>query len=628
MPQPPIGIDLGTTYSVIAFVDDAGRPTTIANDIGELLTPSAVSIDEGEIIVGKEAIKQAVFEPEVFADCFKRDMGRSRFRRPIAKKHVPPEVLSAFVLRRLKQDAERRVGPIENVVVTVPAFFDETRRRATQEAGRIAGLNVVDIINEPTAAAIAFGYQTSTKKERILVYDLGGGTFDVSVLEIDGGKFRTLATDGDVQLGGKDFDERLVQHVAERFKAAHGSDPRQEPHDAAQLWQSVQDAKHTLSTRSSVAIPCFHNGIKMRVEVSRTEFENLTADLVERTTTTTQLVVRQARLTWDQIDRVLLVGGSTRMPMVYQALEQLAGKAPDRSMSPDEAVAHGAALYAARLEPGDVSLSSEFELINVNSHSLGIIGIDQREKRYRNITIIPKNTPLPCKVVRKFATARENQSSVRVVVVEGESERPEHCIELGICVVRNLPPGLPKGTRIEVEYSYAPNGRISVRARVPKARQSASVDLQYDAALNLNLGDWQSRICGDEPAEVVEDEDVIETFVKYLDELLVSYGKRVARQGVPTAFADKRSAAVDAAREVEALSAEYLKAERDRQKAVGQAEILAATTRLSQTTVAMELAEVKSRTAFRALASGCVEAEFVPQGLAELYEEIRRVQSV
>lgn len=628
MPQPPIGIDLGTTYSVIAYVDDAGRPVTISNDTGDLLTPSAVSIDDGEIIVGKEAIKQAVFEPEVFADCFKRDMGRSRFRRPIAKRQVPPEVLSAFVLRRLKQDAERRVGPIENVVITVPAFFDETRRRATQEAGRIAGLNVVDIINEPTAAAIAFGYQTSTKKERILVYDLGGGTFDVTVLEIDGGTFRTLATDGDVQLGGKDFDERLVNHVADRFKAANGHDPRQEPHDAAQLWQSAQDAKHTLSTRTSVAIPCFHNGIKMRVEVSRTEFENLTADLLDRTMTTTQLVLRQAKCTWGQIDRVLLVGGSTRMPMVGQALEQLSGKAPDRSMSPDEAVAHGAALYAARLAPEDVSLSSEFELINVNSHSLGIIGIDQREKRYRNITIIPKNTPLPCRVVKKFATARENQSSVRVVVVEGESERPEHCIELGVCVVRNLPPGLPKGTRIEVEYSYAPNGRISVRARVPKARQSAAVDLQYDAALNLNLADWQSRICGDEPADAVEDEDVIETFVKYLDELLVSFGKRVAKLGVPAVFADKRTAAVDAAREVESLSAEYLKAERDRQKAVGQAETLKATTRLSQTTVAMELAEVKSRTAFRALASACVEAEFVPQGLAELYDEIRRVQSV
>jgi len=613
---------------VIAYVDDAGRPITISNDTGELLTPSAVSIDEGEIIVGKEAIKQAVFEPEVFADCFKRDMGRSRFRRPIANRQIPPEVLSAFVLRRLKRDAELRVGPIENVVITVPAFFDETRRRATQEAGRIAGLNVVDIINEPTAAAIAFGYQTSTKKERILVYDLGGGTFDVTVLEIDGGTFRTLATDGDVQLGGKDFDERLVNHVADRFKAAHGRDPRQDPHDAAQLWQTVQDAKHTLSTRSSVAIPCFHNGVKMRVEVSRTEFENLTADLLDRTATTTQLVLRQAKCTWDQIDRVLLVGGSTRMPMVGQTLEQLSGKAPDRSMSPDEAVAHGAALYAARLTPEDVSLSSEFELINVNSHSLGIIGIDQREKRYRNITIIPKNTPLPCKVVRKFATARENQSSVRVVVVEGESERPEHCIELGICVVRNLPPGLPKGTRIEVEYSYAPNGRISVRARVPQARQSAAVDLQYDAALNLNLSDWQSRICGDEPADVVEDEDVIETFVKYLEELLVSYGKRVAKLGVPTAFADKRNSAIDAAREVAALSAEYLKAERERQKAVGQAEILQANTRLSQTTVAMELAEVKSRTAFRALASACVEAEFVPQGLAELYEEIRRVQSV
>ncbi len=627
MPQPPVGIDLGTTYSVIAYVDETGRPLTISNEAGDLLTPSAVSLDDGEIIVGKEAVKQAVFDPDVFADGFKRDIGRSRFRRPIARRQVPPEVLSAFVLRRLKQDAERRLGTIENVVITVPAFFDETRRRATQEAGRIAGLNVIDIINEPTAAAVAFGYLSSTRKEQILVYDLGGGTFDVTVLQIDGNTFRTLATDGDVQLGGRDFDERLVNHVAEKFIAAHGSDPRRDPHDVAQLWQNAQDAKHTLSTRASVSIPCFHQGIKMRVDLTRGEFENLTADLLDRTATTTQLVLRQARLTWDQIDRILLVGGASRMPMIAAMLEQAAGKLPDRSLSPDEAVAHGAALYAARLSPESVNLPSEFELINVNSHSLGIIGLDQREKRHRNIVIIPKNTPLPCKVVRGFATARDNQSSVRVVVVEGESERPEHCIELGMCVVRNLPPGLPKGTKIEVEYSYATNGRISVRARVPQARQSAAVDLQYDAALNLNLTDWQSRICGDEPAATDGAEDTIPRFAKYLDELLVSFGKKVARLGVPKKLADHRAVADEAAQELERLSAEYVQAEREQQAAARQTEILHAASSMSQITLALEVAEMKARTAHRTLAIGCIEHGFVPPELEMLHDEIRHFQT-
>ena len=326
--HPPVGIDLGTTYSAIAYLDETGRPTSIANDAGDVLTPSAVSFDGPAVLVGKEAIKQGVFEPEVFADCFKRDIGRREFHRPVAGQRVPPEVLSAFVLKKLKQDAERRLGPIEEAVITVPAFFDETRRRATQEAGRLAGLKVLDIINEPTAAAVAFGYQSATRKERVLVYDLGGGTFDVTVLEIDGRTFRTLATDGDVQLGGKDFDQRLVDHVAEKFLAAHDSDPRSDPQDAAQLWQDVQEAKHTLSQRSKVAIPCFHAGQRMRIEVSRSEFWHLAADLLERTETTTQLVVRQAGLDWSQIDRVLLVGGATRMPMVAEMLGASRARSP------------------------------------------------------------------------------------------------------------------------------------------------------------------------------------------------------------------------------------------------------------------------------------------------------------
>jgi len=302
-PQPPIGIDLGTTYSAIAYLDASGRPITIANDAGDLLTPSAVAFDQDIVLVGKEAVKTAVFEPAVFADCFKRDMGRREFHRPIAGTQVPPEVLSAFILRQLKQEAENRLDcEIREAVITVPAFFDETRRRATQEAGRLAGLKVLDLINEPTAAAIAFGYQRTAvlgataapQRERVLVYDLGGGTFDVTVLEIDGQSFRALATDGDVQLGGRDFDERLMNYVAQQFQAAHRVDPRADPQDAAQLWHNVQEAKHALTQRTTVAVPCVHHGTRMRVDISRAEFERMTADLLDRTETTTQLVLEQA----------------------------------------------------------------------------------------------------------------------------------------------------------------------------------------------------------------------------------------------------------------------------------------------------------------------------------------------
>ncbi|HEV3004904.1 MAG TPA: Hsp70 family protein, partial [Pirellulales bacterium] len=473
----PVGIDLGTTYSVVAYVDATGRPTTVLNQMGDLLTPSAVAFDDGQVIVGKEAVKGSVLEPDSYADCFKRDMGRGHFRRRLGGHDVPPEVLNGFLLERLKQDAERRLGPIGRVVITVPAFFDETRRRATQEAGRLAGLEVLDIINEPTAAAVAFGYHRATlpklagaadAKERVLVFDLGGGTFDVSILEIDGRTFRTLATDGDVQLGGKDFDERLVNHLAERFLAQHGVDPRCDSHDAAQLWLDAQDAKHALSERTKTTVVCFHAGVRMRIEVTRAQFEELTRDLLERTQATTAEVVKQAQLDWPGIDRVLLVGGATRMPMVGEMLKRLSGREPDRSQSADEVVAHGAALYAAMLL-SDKGGHATFDLVNVNSHSLGVVGLDPRTRQKVNVVLIPKNTPLPCHKVKRFQTARQNQNSVKVAVVEGESQRPDYCIALGECVVRDLPAGLPAGTPVEVEYTYAANGILTVRARVCNA---------------------------------------------------------------------------------------------------------------------------------------------------------------
>jgi molecular chaperone DnaK len=645
-PQPPIGIDLGTTYSAIAYLDASGRPITIANDAGDLLTPSAVAFDRDIVLVGKEAVKTAVFEPAVFADCFKRDMGRREFHRPIAGTQVPPEVLSAFILRQLKQEAENRLDcEIREAVITVPAFFDETRRRATQEAGRLAGLNVLDLINEPTAAAIAFGYQrtavlgatAASQRERVLVYDLGGGTFDVTVLEIDGQSFRALATDGDVQLGGRDFDERLMDYVAQQFQAAHRVDPRADPQDAAQLWHNVQEAKHALTQRTTVAVPCVHHGTRMRVDISRAEFERMTADLLDRTETTTQLVLRAASLEWSDIDRVLLVGGSTRMPAVNEMLKRATGKEPDRSLSPDEAVAHGAALYAGLLSgKSEAHQPSGFSLVNVNSHSLGIIGIDQRAKCNRNIVLIPRNTPLPARAVRKFATARANQSSVKVVVVEGESERPEHCIRLGECVVRNLPPALPKGTRIDVEYSYSTNGRLSVRARVPAARQSAAVEIQYDQALHIpDLDTWHERVLGladsvsqGESLDLMGLDDEVEGLVNRLEDLHRSFGEKALLLQLPSPFQGDQNAARIASKDLNGAMARYVDCEKKRQAAVGQAEVLAANAALAKASVEVEHAEAKLRTALHALGQKCILAEFAPEPLAGLYAEIKRLQSV
>ncbi|HVC94290.1 MAG TPA: Hsp70 family protein, partial [Pirellulales bacterium] len=595
--QLPIGIDLGTTYSVVAYVDATGRPTTVPNQAGDLLTPSAVAFEAGLVIVGKEAVKGSVLEPDAYADCFKRDMGRGHFRRQVGGHEVPPEVLNGFLLERLKQDAERRLGPIRRVVITVPAFFDETRRKATQEAGKLAGLEVLDIINEPTAAAVAFGYQQATLRgpnapaadgERVLVYDLGGGTFDVSILEVQGRSFRTLATDGDVQLGGKDFDERLVGHLASRFLAAHGVDPRGDARDAAQLWLDAQEAKHALSERSKTTVVMFHAGVRMRLDVTRGEFEELTRDLLERTRSTTAQVVKQARLDWPRIDRVLLVGGSTRMPMVGEMLKQLTGREPDRSQSADEVVAHGAALYAAMLlgeegndgKDGDAG-SPRFELVNVNSHSLGVVGTDPRTGQKVNVILIRKNTPLPYHKVKRFQTARPNQDSVKVAVVEGESKRPEYCIALGECVVRDLPAGLPAGTPVEVEYAYAANGTLTVRARVTKARQSAAVEIHRPGARELgDLDAWRRRLCGSaiaiaassalpEAGAPPADRSAVR---REIDELFLRMGQARLERKVPGAWEHSRQAALAAAEELRKAEHEAAQLEAARRSAASASE--------------------------------------------------------
>lgn len=555
--QPPVGIDLGTTLSALAYVDSSGRPFTVPNQLGDMLTPSAVAFEDGLVIVGREALKGSMIEPDAFADCFKRDIGRMAYHRDVNGHKVPPEVLSAFLLKRIKEDSEQRIGPIREVVITVPAFFDEVRRKATQDAGRLAGLEVIDIINEPTAAAVAFGFhrmqgqfasEGTPAKERLLVYDLGGGTFDVTILDVDGTTFRTLATDGDVQLGGRDFDRRLLDHIGDAFCEAHDMDPREDPHDLAQLWFSAQEAKHALTERRKTTVVCSCRGVRFKLDIAREQFESLTEDLLSRTEMTTSMVVREAGLDWNGIDRVLAVGGSSRMPMVSGMLRRLTGMEPDRSQSADEAVAHGAALYAAMLmnerrENGSKPNPKKIKLVNVNSHSLGVVGLHPKTQQRVNVTLIPKNSPLPARKVKRFQTAKKNQTNVKVAVIEGESPQPEHCISLGECVVRDLPPGLPKGTPIEVDYQYASNGRLTVAARVPSVRLSAHVNIERKGPADLDdLNQWFRKLTssGDEVLEDCEgSSEVLPAVVdrvdarKRLDELYLQIGTELTKTDVP-----------------------------------------------------------------------------------------------
>jgi molecular chaperone DnaK len=490
-----VGIDLGTTYSVVAYIDDAGRPATIVNANGELLTPSVVLFDDGGPVVGAEAVKAAPLEPHRVAECAKRDMGKPEYRKTINGQKYRPEVISSLILKKLRNDAERKLGPIKKVVVTVPAYFDEPRRQATASAAKMAGLDVLDLMNEPTAAAIAFGHQegllTKTgapagdKPLQVLVYDLGGGTFDVTIVKIEPSDFRVVATDGDVTLGGKDWDEKLVAIIADKFKAQHGSDPRQSPESMQELQQAAEQAKKALSERQKAVAYVNHAGKRAKIEVSREEFEKATAALLGRTRTTTEIVVLQAGLTWKDIDRVLLVGGSTRMPQVEKMLRELTGKTPDRSLSPDEAVAHGAALYADLLlkQRGLGGSGADFDVTNVNSHSLGIVAIEKDSKRKINRILIPKNTPLPCSVRSRFKTFKDNQRTIGVRVLEGESELPEACTQVGECIIRDLPPNLPAGWPIEVVYKYTEDGLLKVKAELVGHGANTSSDFVRDNTL-------------------------------------------------------------------------------------------------------------------------------------------------
>ncbi|WP_095416238.1 Hsp70 family protein [Thermogutta terrifontis] len=507
---PAVGIDLGTTYSVVAYLDAQGHPETIVNAEGERLTPSVVYFDGEEVIVGREALKAFARLPSQAAECSKRDVGYKVYHKALQGKYYPPEVIEAFILNKLRQDAAQQLGEFSHVVITVPAYFDEVRRKATQDAGYMAGLEVMDIINEPVAAALAFGYESGKlntpssdiKPERVLVYDLGGGTFDVTVMEIRGYEYVTLSIDGDVRLGGWDWDQRLVDLVAEKIIRQIGFDPREDVRLWGKLWSACEEAKRTLSVRTKTVIPFEYRTKTVDVEVRREEFEEATRDLLDRTRFTTLQALKAAGLDWGDIDRVLLVGGSTRMPMVRNLIRELSGKEPDTSISADEAVALGAALHAGWLLGKARGERPRYKVRNVNSHSLGVVGWDPLTRRRRVGTIIPRNTRLPIIAKRRFRTHKSDQRSILVEIVEGESPEPEDCCQIGKVRVHDLPPNLPKGWPVEVIFQYRANGRLKVRIRVPEVDREVVAEFQRERALTKeHLDGWRRFISGKEPTD-------------------------------------------------------------------------------------------------------------------------------
>ena len=480
----------------------------LADELGNILTPSVVYFGDSEIVVGREALREISHQFHSIADTAKRDIGQPFYRRPIQGKSLPPEVIQACILRHLKKTVEHQLEHDAAVVITVPAFFDERRRKSTIDAGRMAGLDLLDIINEPTAAALAFGEQLGFLARdgsvpdpvRAIVFDLGGGTFDVTAIELKGDSFRTLATDGDVRLGGTEWDERLAGYCAQKFESDHRIDPRDDAAASARLLRKCEEAKQTLSTRNQVTIQVEYDGKSSAVVVTREQFESLTVDLLERTAHTVDSVRTAAGLKWEQVDRLLLVGGSTRMPMVSERLQRLAGKLPEQSVNPDEAVARGAAIFAAHLlsrsgQPG-VPLRS-LDVIDVNSHSLGVEGVDVATGRKENSIVIPRNTPLPARFVQSYVTREEHQPSIVVKVLEGETSDPADCITIGRAVLRDLP-DLPKGHPLEIILEYESNGRLQVLLIVEGTDRKLEMELQRgDSLTSQRVEGWRDAIAGD-----------------------------------------------------------------------------------------------------------------------------------
>ncbi len=503
-----VGIDLGTTYSAISRINEQGEPEVVQNSDGRAITPSVVLLgDEGNVMVGPSFERISIEDPQRIVEAVKRRMGDKDFHVVYQNKRLTPEFISALILKKLKQDAEREIGPIANAVITVPYYFNDVRRKATQDAGRIAGLNVIDIINEPTAAVLAYAWQRgelgridSMDGERtVLVYDLGGGTFDVTVVRYGPTNFNVLATDGDVMLGGLDWSRRLVDHISEQFLRKFEVDPREDPEALLDFGQICEDAKRQLSDKSQVPISVYYQGKTLTVALTRADFERMTADLMQRTRDTLELVMQQAGVAAGDLDEVVLIGGSTHMPVVQKLVREMGGREPSREVRPEEAVAQGAAIHAAILEArarGEetdlgkavVNRLRAVDTMDVNSHSLGVKITDPDDRtRKLNHIMIPRNTPIPKSTSQRFVTTSENQKRVHVYVLEGEASDPDACTSIGDFRVYDLPENLPKGTPVEVTYSYDGSGRINAAATV--AGKSASAEIVRDSGLDGQQAD-------------------------------------------------------------------------------------------------------------------------------------------
>ena len=458
-----IGIDLGTTNSCVAVME-GGKPTVIANTEGARTTPSVVAFTKtGERLVGEPAKRQAVTNADNTISSIKRDMGTDK-KRNISDKKYSPQEISAMILQKLKADAESYLGEsVSEAVITVPAYFNDAQRQATKDAGKIAGLEVKRIINEPTAAALAYGLDNE-KEQKIMVYDLGGGTFDVSIIEIGDGVIEVLATNGDTHLGGDDFDQKITDYMISEFKKAEGVDLSGDKMALQRLKEAAEKAKKELSSASTTNInlpfiTATAEGPKhFDMNLTRAKFDELTHDLVERTAIPVQNAMKDAGLTNSDLGKVLLVGGSTRIPAVQDKVKQLTGKEPNKSLNPDECVAIGASVQGGKLA-GDAG-AGDILLLDVTPLSLSIETMGGVATR-----LIERNTTIPTKKSQVFSTAADNQTAVDINVLQGERQFAKDNKSLGQFRLDGIPPAMRGVPQIEVTFDIDANGIVHVSAK-------------------------------------------------------------------------------------------------------------------------------------------------------------------